>query len=92
MGVKLLWLDILQVAGKDDHIGLLGVDAVDGALQQPAVMLLVTAYMGIREEHDAITVECLGQVFGYVVCMIDFQLVESHERTPEEDKPYDRNR
>ena len=47
VGIEVCWLDVQQVACEDDHIRMLGVDAVDGFLKHIGVTLLVTTYMGI---------------------------------------------
>ena len=51
-----------QVPVKDNHVGSLGVDAVDSPLQYLLSTADIVAYVGIREERCPISVEGLGQV------------------------------
>ena len=88
VGIKLRRLYVLQITHKQDDIRFLGIDTVNGSLQQPTVMLLITAHVGIREEHDAIAVEGFGHFLRYVCLVVYLQLVESHERSPEQHKPH----
>ena len=63
MGIYVFRLDVLQVTSEDNHIWLLGVNAVDGPLQHPFVVLHVTTYVGIREKHDTVAIEGGWYVF-----------------------------
>ena len=84
-------LGVLQVASEDDEVWPLGIDAVDGPMQDIFVALRIAADMGIREKYDLISVEGFWQGRGGIVLTVDFQLVEAYERSVDEDIPDDRH-
>ena len=72
--IDLIDTDVLQVAGEDDEIGVLGIDAVDGA---PQVALGHGAYVGVAELHDAVAVEGRRQVGTAEHLLSDHQLLRT---------------
>ena len=83
--------DVLQISAKGNEIGMLGVDAVDVALQQRTARAGETAHMSIREKHDAIAVETLGEVSKIEVVALYNQFLGSYSRTIDEDVPVNKD-
>ena len=89
--INLLWLGVLDVASKDNHIRMLGIDTVDGPLQDILITGCIRAHMGIREQHHLIPIEGLGQVRRGVGVTVYLQFVETNECAPEQYEPYSRD-
>ncbi len=88
-GNDLLRTDVLQISAKSDEVGTLGIDAVDVALQQRTARTSKTAHMGIREKHDTIAVEALGEIGKIEVVTLYGQFSGPHSRTIDKDVPVD---
>ena len=71
-------LDVLQVAGEGDEVGMLRIDAVDIALQEMAQTARERTDMSIGEMHDAVAVECRRKVGVTEVDMHHLQAAEAH--------------
>ena len=87
--IDFLWLGVLDIASKDNHIRMLGIDTVDGPLQDMLISGCIRAHMGIREQHHLIPIEGLGQVRRGVGVTVYLQFVEAYKRAIEQDIPDD---
>ena len=62
MGIEVLRLCVLKVAGEGYEVGMLRVDAVDNLAQQLLTVAAEGAYVGVAEMDYAVAVEGSGQV------------------------------
>ena len=90
MLVDLLRFCVLNVACKHDHIRMLGIDTVDGSLQDILITGRIRAYMDIREQYHLIPIEGLRKVRRGVGVTIYLQFVEADKRAIDQDIPDDR--
>ena len=88
MLVDILWLDILEVARIDNQVRMLGVNVVDGILED-MLTPLIGADMRIGKEHDLITVEGGRQVWRGVGLLVYFQFLEPDGRAVKDNEPKD---
>ena len=76
---QLVGMNVFQVANKDNGIGTLCIDTVNGPLQQTVEKTGHRPYMSIGKHHDAIAVECFGQVGGNILHMANLKVRILHE-------------
>src|SRR3712207_2667144 len=66
-------LNVLQVASKAYHVGMLRIDAVDVATKHMGIRLIERTYMRIGEMHDAIALERGRKIGKIQVDMLHFE-------------------
>ena len=81
-------LDVLHVARKDDGIGMLGIDTIDGTLQHPLVVTGHRSHMGIGKLHDAIAVKGCRQVAAGKLDVAHLKLLKTDQHAVSHRPPY----
>ena len=80
MRLQLVGMQVFQVACKDNSVAFLGIDTVDSLLQETVINALTSTHVSIRELHEAVAVESLGQVVEDILHMAHLYLLVATER------------
>ena len=90
MLVEILWLGVLEIARIDNQVRMLGIDLVDGILEN-MLATLIGADMCIGKDHNPVAVEGGRQVWRGVGLLVHFQFLEPDGGAVDEDKPEQRH-
>ena len=83
---EFLWIHILQVTRKHDHIRVLCQHTVDITFQQPFSHTCHRSDVCIRKLDDTVAVESCRQVFATELDMTDLQLLIPYEHAIDGEK------